>query len=160
MINSRGLSNELWWTPMWTLITSLYKLFILTRLLAFWYIWTTHTILSDMLTFLKSTIGPFWATCRRSGSANAKLRLRFFPMYFSWISVKMKMASVVPRPGVKPNHMSSTFTTLGVLIFAGIYFRESQKNCISRVLISTNWRNFEFSAVLIFANWSYFEFSQ
>ena len=95
--------------------------------------------------YLKSTIGPFWATWPRSGSANSKLRLRFFPIYFSWISVKMKMASVVPRPGVKQNHMSSTFTTLGVLIFAsqkkmhfaGINFHELKK---FKIFASINFR--------------------
>ena len=65
MMDSRGLSTEPWWTPTWTLNTPLYELFILTGLLAFWYIiWTTRTIHSDMPTFLKAYhktfLGPHW----------------------------------------------------------------------------------------------------
>ena len=32
-------------------------------------------------------------------------------MYFSQICLKIKMASVVPHPGINPNYKSSTFTT-------------------------------------------------
>ena len=49
--------------------------------------------------------------------------------------------------------------TLGVLTFAGIYFRESKKLYFVG-LHFVNWRNCDFSRVLIFANWSYFEFSR
>ena len=113
MMDSRGLSTEPWWTPTWTLNTPLYELFILTGLLAFWYIiWTTCTIHSDMLTFLKAYhktfLGPHW---RPFLGQQMQIKQRFFPMYFSWICLKMKMASVVPRPRIKSDSTSSTFTT-------------------------------------------------
>ena len=44
--------------------------------------------------------------------------------------------------------------------FHGYLFSQVKKNCILRLFIFMNWRNFDFSQVSILANWSYFEFSR
>ena len=60
---------------------------------------------------LKPTIGSFRAPCRRP-FLGQKMQNKDCD---SWICLKMKMASVLPRPGINPNYMSSTFTTLRMI---------------------------------------------
>ena len=62
-------------------------------------------------------IGPFWAPCRRPFLGQQRQSKDYDPFrcIFSWICLKMKMASVVPCTSIKPNCISSTFITFRMI---------------------------------------------
>lgn len=115
MINNKGLSTDLWWTPNCALKTSLNLLFTLTWLLASRYITCiTRTIQSSIQTFCKAYHRNFLITLSKAFpiSTKSKNRFKFFLMYASWNCLTIMIALVVPGPNTNPNCISSILIIL------------------------------------------------
>ena len=133
MMNNKGLSTELWWTPTCTSNTSLNKLFTLTWPLEFLYITCiTCTIHSGTLTFRRDHHKTFLCTLSRAfaKSTKAKYRFWFFLMYASWICL-INIVSVVPQPGMIPNWISSINNIMNEILNNLLYN-------ISNMLLTSN----------------------
>ena len=112
MVNSKGLNTDPWCTPTLTLNSSL-KVVTLVLLLASTYMaCTSLTNHSGTPTTLKAHFSSFRCTLLKAFSklTNPIYSSLCFGRYFSWSSLRIKIASVVPGPGQKSNCISSVLT--------------------------------------------------
>ena len=117
MMNSRGLNTDPWCTPTLTSNSSNFspkELFTRVLLLAptckAWTILTYHS--RTTTTTQRAHHSTFWGTLSEALSklTNAIYSFVCFARYFSWSCLKIKIASVVLRPGQKPNCILSMLT--------------------------------------------------
>src|SRR3989442_5497225 len=113
MLNKIGLSTDPWCTPTLTSKLSLSSPFLLTAVVTPSYILLmTFTIHSSTPTCLKAHHKTSCGTLSKafSKSTNAIHSSFCLPRNFSCTCLTIKIASVVPLPGLNPNCISSVFT--------------------------------------------------